>query len=188
MAYEDDILIDETALDVECLDQSRRLRDYCKITAAARRTMNLAKENLEFVSATLERAIRLKPDDYGVTPGARGITEDSIKAAVKVHPEYQMASRAYIDADYEHEVAKGTVKAFDDRKGELENLVRLHGQSYFAGPAVPRDLPAERARRDREAQRKVRVTTGPAIRVEGDHVVTGLPSPSPSKPRMRRRS
>jgi hypothetical protein len=165
MSYEDDVVIDETALDVEWLDQSRRMGNYCRIAAEARRTMDLAEENLDFVRATIERAIRLDPTKYGVVPGARGITEDSIKAAVKVHDEYQVASRAHIDAKYEHEVAVGAVRAFDHRKSALEKLVTLHGQNYFAGPSVPHDLSAERAKRDQAAQRNVRIagreTTSP---------------------------
>jgi len=30
------------------------------------------------------------------------------------------------------------------RKDALENLVRLHGQQYFAGPKMPRDVQWER--------------------------------------------
>lgn len=173
MSYEDDILIDETALDVEWLNQPRRMEDYCKLAAEARRSLDLAAEELEFVRATLERAVRLNPSDYGVTPGVRGITEDGIKAAIQVHPEYKSASKRHIDAKYESEVAIGAVRAFDQRKVALENLVRLHGQSYFAGPAVPRDLPAERAKLDRTAQRRVRISTPVHVGVAADTAITG---------------
>jgi hypothetical protein len=157
MSYEQDIVTDETSLDVEWLDQPVRMGKYCKLAAAAHRDMDLAKENLEFVRATLKRAIGAAPAEYGVVAGPRGITEGSIDAAIQVHAEYQEASRAYIDAKYEDGVARGVVKAFEDRKSQLENLVRLHGQSYFAGPSVPRNLSEERARRDQSAQRRVRI-------------------------------
>lgn len=164
MDYELDIVIDEQALDVEWLDQPRRMGEYCRLTADARKTMDLAAENLAFVKATVERAIRLDPDRYGVKPGVRGITEASIDAAVLIHDEYQIASRSLIDARYNHDVSVGAVRAFDQRKSALENLVRLHGQNYFAGPSVPHDLPAERARRDQETRRQAnaRVRLGSA--------------------------
>ena len=157
MSYEDDIVIDDQALDVEWLEQPRRMVQYCKIAAETHRQMDLAKENLEFVRATIERAVRGAPSDYGVVAGSRGITEDSIKAAIQVHAEYLIASKAYLDAKYESEVANGAVRAFDHRKTALENLVRLLGLSYFAGPSVPHDLTAERARRDQAAQKNVRI-------------------------------
>lgn len=157
MSYESDILIDESALDVEWLDQPRRMVEYTRLAAEARRGLDFAQENVEFVKATLDRAIRADPARYGVVAGSRGVTEDSIKAGIQVHEEYQIAAREAIDRRYEHEVAVGAVRAFDQRKTALENLVRLHGQSYFAGPAVPRDLPAERQRRDRETQARVRI-------------------------------
>jgi hypothetical protein len=157
MSYEDDIDIDETAIDVEWLDQAKLMREYCRIEAEAGRTMDLAKENVDFVWATIERVIRATPAQYGVTPGSRGITEDSIKAAIQIHPQYQAAVRAHIDAKYEYGVAKGTVRAFDHRKSSLERLVQLHGQSYFSGPSVPRNLREERERRDAAVQRKVRI-------------------------------
>jgi hypothetical protein len=154
MDYGLDIVIDEQALDVEWLNQPQRMGEYCRLTADARRDMDLAAENLAFVKATVERAIRENPDRYGVKPGSRGITEGSIDAAVLIHAEYQLASRQLIDARHAHEVAVSAVRAFDQRKSALENLVRLHGQNYFAGPSVPRDLPAARARLAHEAQRQ----------------------------------
>jgi hypothetical protein len=158
--YEQDIVIDETVLDVEWLDQPRRMGDYCKVAAEAHKAMGLAEENQKFVWASLAKAIRTNPSEYGVVPGSRGITEDAIKETIQLQTKYRDAVRAFIEAKYEHDVAAGAVRAFDTRKRSLENLVQLHGQQYFAGPRVPHDLSAERAeraRRDREVQRNVRI-------------------------------
>ena len=49
------------------------------------------------------------------------------------------------------------LKAFEQRKDALENLVRLHGQQYFAGPKIPRDLPSEmekRTNKNKEVNKK----------------------------------
>lgn len=159
MEYERDIQIDESSLDVEWLNQPRLMASYCEVAAEAHRKMDIAKERIDFVKAQLNQQIRSDPEGFGVVPGTRGITEGSIEAAVLLQEEYQDASRSHIDARYEYEVATGVVRAFDHRKTALENLVRLHGQAYFAGPSVPRDLPAERERRDRDIQGRVRVPT-----------------------------
>jgi hypothetical protein len=60
-----------------------------------------------------------------------------------MQPEYTEASNRVIEAKYEAKVLAGVVKAIDARKTMLETLVKLHGQQYFAGPNVPRDLSHE---------------------------------------------
>ena len=40
--------------------------------------------------------------------------------------------------------------AIDQKKSALENLVKLHGQMYFAGPSIPRDLDKEWEKREKE--------------------------------------
>lgn len=176
-SYEDDLTIDETSLDVEWLDQSARMGRYCRLMAEAQRDVNLAKERLDyevarakeeldFVYATVERAVRGDPASYGVVAGPRGVTEDAIKAAIQVHPEYRAAFQANLDAKmaegravaearFRYDLVAGAVRSFDHRKSALENLVRLHGASYFAGPAVPRDLSEMRRDRDRDVQRTI---------------------------------
>ena len=67
-----------------------------------------------------------------------------------------------IDARYEFNTAKGAVRAVDQRKESLENLVRLHGQHYFAGPKIPRDLSSEVEQHKirKESNAKIRIKTG----------------------------
>jgi DNA polymerase II large subunit len=139
MNYENDIRIDETALDVEWLEQPSLMMKYAQISASARKTLDEAKEELEFVRAELDKAIRSNPDRYDIDK----ITEAVVIATITIHKDYQKASSALINAKYENDMAYGAVKAIDARKDALENLVRLHGQQYFAGPKVPRDLSFE---------------------------------------------
>lgn len=156
MSYEDDIKIDEQALDVEWLDQAQRMVKYCRIAAEAHRDMDFAKEELDAVRARLDQAIRADPDAYGLSPGARGaVTEGSIQSAILLDDDYRKSSKVYMNLKYENDVAASVVRAFDHRKSALENLVRLHGQSYFAGPSIPRDLAEERRRRDVEVQARI---------------------------------
>ena len=60
-----------------------------------------------------------------------------------LQPNYKEASQELIDTKYKAEMVRAAVSAIEHRKDALENLVRLYGQQYFAGPKVPRDLSAE---------------------------------------------
>jgi hypothetical protein len=130
---------------------------YCRLQAEAQRDMTLAKERQDYAYATLNKAIRGNPEKYGVQAGSRGITEDAIKASIQTHPEYKVAVEECIDAKYAYDMVSGAVKSFDHRKAALEKLVQLFGQSYFAGPQVPRNLSEERQMRDTHIQSKVRM-------------------------------
>lgn len=158
--YNSDLAIEEGALDVEWLDHSNRMFKYCRIQADAHRALDQAKNAMAATKAQLERDIRTDPDAYGVVAGARGITEGAIAAAVLTHDDYSAANQAVIEAQYQYEIVQGAVKSFEHRKAALEGLVRLHGQQYFAGPAVPRNLSQERAERDARAQTHVRMRRG----------------------------
>lgn len=157
MDYETDIEIDPDHLDLEWLDHSSRMLRYCTYAAETNKEMDLAKVRLDVIKAQLDQQVRSNPDQYNLGMGGR-LTEASIQAAVITDPEYMLVSQDYIDKKFEHEVAVGVVKSFEHRKSSLENLVRLHGQSYFAGPAVPHNLAEERTLRRREVNARVRIT------------------------------
>lgn len=145
--YEQDMRIDETALDVEWLDQPMLMLKYARIAADAKKELDLAKENLELVKADLDKEIRKHPDDFDIVK----ITEPLLLNAIISQDEYKEANSKVIEAQYDVNIANGAVKAVEGRKDSLENLVKLHGQQYFAGPSMPRDLTWER----KEHQKKV---------------------------------
>lgn len=151
MDYETDIQIDEQALDVEWLDQPRLMMRMCQHAEGARQESDWAKERLDIKKAELDRAIRADPEEYQI----KRISEAAIQNAIQLDPEYQKVSKKFIDAKYESNMANAAVRAFDQRKTALENLVRLHGQQYFAGPRAPRDLSEERERRQTQSNAKV---------------------------------
>ncbi len=150
MDYTDAMSIDESALDVEWLDQPKRMMTYCRLAAEKKRDADLAKENIDLVKSRLRQYISAEPDKFGLVK----ITEASLEAGVISHPDYQQAQREFIDAKFEAEVASGAVRAFEQRKTALENLVKLHNSSYFAGPSVPRDLSSE-VRKKTESDKNV---------------------------------
>jgi hypothetical protein len=142
--YETDIEIDESALDVEWVGHASLMLRYTRTAAEAHKEMNLAKARLDYVKARLDKEIRENPDAYGL--GTR-ITEGSISSAIRLSDDFEEANHGLIEKEFEYEVAAGVVRSFDHRKSALENLVRLHAQAYFAGPAVPHNLSEERSKR-----------------------------------------
>lgn len=153
MDYEKDLKIDDSALDLECLDQADLMRIYTREQADLQREEELAKERLDFVQAELDKNIRSDPDRYGLDK----ITEGAIRNTIVLDEEYKVASKAFINAKYENNVCKGTVRALDHRRNMIENLVKLHGQSYFAGPKLPRDINLEAAKKREEEKMDTKI-------------------------------
>ena len=153
--YELDTSIDEQALDVEWLQQADLMRKYAAHAAATKRYMDEIKERLEVEKARLDLEIRKDPSKYGIEK----VTESVVQSAILIQPEYQELQRLYREARYENDIANAAVRAIDQKKTALENLVRLLIASYFAGPATPRDLTKEWAEKveQRGANAKVRM-------------------------------
>ena len=146
MNYEKDIEIDDTALDIEWLEQPRKMMQYSKNAAFRRMKLEEAKQALDITKAEVDKKIRKNPEKFGIEK----ITENVISATILIANEYQEAYAEYLTAKYESDMASGAVQAFEQRKSALENLVKLHGQQYFAGPKIPRDLNWEREQRQKK--------------------------------------
>lgn len=141
--YEQDLHIDETALDVECLDQAKLMFRYAKNEALRRKEWDESKQNLDIVQAEIDFLVRKTPADYGVDK----VTETVVNGVVIRSEKYKSAYQVTLEAKYEYEMAKGAATAFEQRKNMLETLVKLHGQQYFAGPSIPRDIRKEKESR-----------------------------------------
>jgi len=151
MNYEEDIRIDESALDVEWLDQSSLMMKYARNAAEARLELDRAKEALELTKAELDREVRSNPEAFGMEK----LTESAVQNTIILQEAYIGANDNFIQAKFKADIAQGAVRAFDARKDALENLGRLLGLQYFAGPKMPRDLLEEREQRNKELNVKV---------------------------------
>lgn len=141
-SYEKDMHIDETALDVEFLEQPNLVMKYSKLCAQANLDMALEQERFNLVKSDLDYRIRSTPAKFGIDASVK-ITEAVVLGTILQQDEYQEANKKYLTAKYEYETIRGAVSALEHRKSALENLVKLFGQSYFAGPSIPRDLSKE---------------------------------------------
>lgn len=150
MNYEQDLQIDETALDVEWLEQPVLMLKYARHAAFCAEKMEALRQKLDYVRASLDKDIRFCPQDFQIEK----ITENVVSNTILIQPEYQEIEEQCRKAKYEYEIARAAVNAIYARKDSLENLVRLHGMQYFAGPKIPRDLTFEKTNRI-EQQKKV---------------------------------
>ena len=83
-----------------------------------------------------------------------------IEAYYRNHDRHKKAKEQMIVLQYEVNMAESAKNEFSfSRKAALENLVILHGQQYFAGPKVPRDLSKEYQKKhdQKKADEKVKI-------------------------------
>ena len=139
LEYSQDIAINVDALDIEWVRQASTFMKYAMEQAGAHAKLDAAKERLDVKVAGLGLKIRSSPATYGLDK----ITEASVQAVTLLDAGCAKVREEVAVAQYEHEVMVAAVRALDQKKSALENLVRLQGQNYFAGPSVPRDVGAE---------------------------------------------
>jgi 5'-deoxynucleotidase YfbR-like HD superfamily hydrolase len=101
----------------------------------------------------LDKSVREDPEKYGIAK----ITETVVLNTIISQEEYKEAYHEFLEIQHEYNIAKAAVRAFAQRKDALENLVRLHGQQYFAGPRVPRNISEEREKFRSKNNTKVRI-------------------------------
>lgn len=145
MNYEFDMQIDATALDVEWLEQAPLAMRYGRIWADKKEDLQRANENVKLVKAELTVKINDDPEKY-LGAGIKS-TVANVEACILKHQDYQVARDEALDAEKQFnliDIAKNEI-CFT-RKSALENLVTLHGQQYFAGPKIPRNLKEEMAK------------------------------------------
>jgi hypothetical protein len=151
MDYESDMYIDHDALDIECLDQSQMMMKYTKKLATLKLERDQLKEEVDLVRAEQDKAIRENPESFGLVK----ITETAINNTILTTKEYKSVMKEYLQAKFEVDTCQGAVSAVEQRKSMIEALIKLHGQQYFAGPSIPRQLNEEREKRSENVQKKI---------------------------------
>lgn len=124
------VLIDEHALDKECIRLPSDYLKFAHLSAEAKRDVNEAENELAVVKADLQKKIRSKPDRYGIDK----ITETAITSEILLQQEYKDAEENLSVAKYRYEMAQAVVWAMEHKKRSLTLLVDLHGAGYFSSP------------------------------------------------------
>lgn len=150
MDYEKDTTIDESALDVEWLRQAELTRKYAKYLKEIRKKVRRLQERKKTIRSELILKVN---NDSQTLIGKNKPNAADIEAFYRTQKEYKEAVEELIE---EEEELKYVEDAFSEiawtRKKALENLVILHGQQYFAGPKVPRDLSKEWEQKQKQKQ------------------------------------
>lgn len=133
--YEEELTIDPDALDMEWLEQPKLFMKYSKAHADAAATVRELEEKLKVIRSDIILRNQKKGGDIKTT-------KDNLEAMYRVDALHEQTKREWVRASHRADILDGAVYAFHQRKAALEHLVILHGQNYFAGPRVPRDLAA----------------------------------------------
>jgi hypothetical protein len=142
--FQCDCSIDPEALDIEWLEQPNVFLRYAEGMANARLEMDQAKEAMDVTKAQVDTEIRRGYHTLGVPGRPRDrLTETQVANLVIQDPKYRDAVDKYLTAKHYLEIISARVKALEQRKNALENLVKLNGQQYFASPMEPRNLGTE---------------------------------------------
>lgn len=134
--FEQDLAIDPNELDVQAAMQGELFFKWAEKSVNAVKKQDAAKFRLEVLGAKLSNKARKDPASFGLDK----VTDKAIDMAVKISAEYQEAQEEWFSAKSNADMLKEAVKAMEQKKRMLEVLITLHGQQYFAGPAVPRNL------------------------------------------------
>ena len=150
MDYEKDMLIDENALEIEWLDQAPLANKYGRNWAKCQMELELAQEEIKLVRSELIKKVNEDPVKW-LGDGIKA-TGPVVEAYYRNHRRHQEVKTKIVNLQYETNVAEIAFKEISiTRKKALENLVTLHGQQYFAGPAIPRDIKWEREEKKKKA-------------------------------------
>jgi hypothetical protein len=153
LKYEDDVYIDDQALDVEWLNQASLAIKYGRHYANMKNKVRKLEERKKTVRSDL--ILDANADPKGTCGKGRPNAND-IEAYYRQHPDYIEVVQELNEAKHEldfAEIAKNEI-AFT-RKAALENLVQLQIQGYFAGPKLPRDLSVMREERQQRSNANV---------------------------------
>ena len=151
MNYKKDMEIDESGLDVEWLDQTSLAFKYGKNWAEKQRDLEMAQEEIKLIRSELIEEATGDPEKY---LGAEiKSTVSIVEAYYRNHKRHKDQKDKIVQLQFEANVALiAKTEVGVTRKKALENLVTLHGQQYFAGPSIPRDLKVLKAQKVEKVQ------------------------------------
>jgi hypothetical protein len=160
--YSQDSKIDINALDIEFINLPKIEQLYIKQVAECK------KEHIQAIEAQklAEEEVKKKRsqlildahDNTNKIFKKAKVTGPEVEAYYRMHPDYIEVKEAFINASsevLETEAALQTAVSMKDlihftKTKALEQLVALHGQGYFAGPKVPRNINLEMQKKKQE--------------------------------------
>jgi len=163
--YSKDSKIDINALDLEWAYQSELEEKYIRQCAELKKEViacteneKIAHEELKTKRSELILHAHNNAQELFDKPKA---TAPEVEAYYRTHEEYKEVKQDWIDSETELLEAESAHRTAENMKDlihftktkALEELVNLHGQGYFAGPKVPRNLNKEIEKREEKQKR-----------------------------------
>lgn len=130
MEYNKDIIIDEYNLEKEWLRQPSLFLKYSQAAEIAGAKYRKLKDDLEIIKASLYKTTKQKMIEDG-----EKVTEGAVNNAIITNKEYMEDLNIMQEAQHDFNMLSAAVKAFDQRKSALENLVKLYLSGYFSAPS-----------------------------------------------------
>lgn len=147
--FQKDISINKYRLDEECLSHSSIYLRYASAQVDAKSQLTKAKDNLELVEAERNLAIRKSFADSGAK-----VTEAMINSSLIVDKQVINAKNKVREAEDVYAKLSVAVIAFDHRKSELDNLVKLYCSGYYSTPSSSNEAKKNINERTSNAVRK----------------------------------
>ena len=133
--FEKDISINKYKLDEECLSHSSLYFRYSSMQADAKTRVSKAKDNLELVQAERYDAIKEAFEKKGIKT-----TIPMMDKVVLSDSEVIEAKNKLREAEDVFAKLSVAVQAFEHRKSELDNLVKLYCSGYYSVPNSGSDV------------------------------------------------
>ena len=127
--FEKDLSINKYRLDEECLSHSSLYFRYAEAAAQAKKNVSRAKNNLELIESERYEEIRLEKENAGIKT-----TIPMLEKAVVCDEIVIKAKNKLIEAETIYSRLSVAVQAFEHRKSELDNLVKLYCSGYYSLP------------------------------------------------------
>lgn len=127
--FEKDLSINKYRLDEECLSHSSLYFRYAEAASQAKNRVSKVKNNLELIQSERNLAIR----DELAKNGTK-VTEAMIDKLVASDEIVIKAKNKLIEAETIYSKLSVAVQAFEHRKSELDNLVKLYCSGYYSLP------------------------------------------------------
>ena len=134
--HEHDRTIEPSQLDVEACQQADLFFKWAERYVQAQGAADDLKAEAEHYLARIRMDCRSNPEKFGLEK----VTENAVEAATLCNEKYNLKLQKWREAFKEAMLLRRAMEAIDDKKRMIEILTTLHGQEYFAGPSVPRNL------------------------------------------------
>jgi len=124
------LAINKYDLDTETAKQPLLYKSWAKKACKKRFEYDKAKANHEVLKAKVELEIRRDPDRFNLPK----VTEDTIKSAIAVDQRLIDSEDNVLQLKLEAAELDVLVKALEQRKKSIEDLIQLFFRDYFAKP------------------------------------------------------